>query len=59
MRLYFLKRLYILQFQLCWTWSYAPADWRLAQVVLIHKKGDSTDLAIIDLLALYLSSESC
>ncbi|KAG1060434.1 hypothetical protein G6F41_012863 [Rhizopus arrhizus] len=30
-------------FQLCWTWSYTPADWRLAQVVPIYKKGDPTE----------------
>ncbi|KAG1167453.1 hypothetical protein G6F71_009514 [Rhizopus microsporus] len=30
-------------FQLYWTWSYTPADWRLAQVVPIYKKGDPTE----------------
>jgi hypothetical protein len=30
-------------FQLCWAWSYTPADWRLAQVVPIYKKGDPTE----------------
>ncbi|KAG1155033.1 hypothetical protein G6F37_008901 [Rhizopus arrhizus] len=30
-------------FQLCWTWSYTPADWRSAQVVSIYKKGDPTE----------------
>ncbi|KAG1036507.1 hypothetical protein G6F43_013039 [Rhizopus delemar] len=30
-------------FQLCWTWSYTPAEWRLAKVVSIYKKGDPTE----------------
>jgi hypothetical protein len=32
-------------FSLCWKWSYTPHSWRLAQVVPIYKKGDSTDPA--------------
>ena len=31
-------------FQVCWTWSYTPAGWRLAQIVPIYKKGDPTEL---------------
>ncbi|KAG1494654.1 hypothetical protein G6F54_007726 [Rhizopus delemar] len=30
-------------FQLCWTWSYTPAEWRLAQIIPIYKKGDPTE----------------
>ncbi|KAG1043179.1 hypothetical protein G6F43_011723 [Rhizopus delemar] len=29
----------LILFQMCWSWSYVPQPWRIAQVVLIHKKG--------------------
>ncbi|CEG83301.1 hypothetical protein RMATCC62417_17248 [Rhizopus microsporus] len=29
--------------QLCWPWSYTPTDWRIAQIVLIYKKGDPAE----------------
>ncbi|CEG82714.1 Putative Polyprotein (Fragment) [Rhizopus microsporus] len=38
-----LAPLLLFLFQLCWTWSYTPADWRLAQVVSIYKKGDPNE----------------
>ncbi|KAI9484216.1 MAG: hypothetical protein EXX96DRAFT_617156 [Benjaminiella poitrasii] len=30
-------------FYLCWRWSFTPQNWRLAQVIPIHKKGSPTD----------------
>ncbi|KAG1035115.1 hypothetical protein G6F43_013290 [Rhizopus delemar] len=30
-------------FQMCWSWSYVPQLWRIAQVVPIHKKGSPTE----------------
>jgi hypothetical protein len=45
-------------FQLCWALSYTPAGWRLAQVLPIYKV-TRLSLAIIDLLASCLPSESC
>ncbi|KAG0953734.1 hypothetical protein G6F29_001547 [Rhizopus arrhizus] len=30
-------------FGLCWSWSYTPQNWRIAQVVPIYKKGSPSD----------------
>ncbi|EIE79402.1 hypothetical protein G6F46_011667 [Rhizopus delemar] len=31
-------------FQMCWSWSYVPQSWRIAQIVPIHKKGLPSEL---------------
>lgn len=33
----------LLLFQLCYSWSYTPISWRVAQVIPIHKKGLASD----------------
>ncbi|EIE83594.1 hypothetical protein RO3G_08299 [Rhizopus delemar RA 99-880] len=38
-----LSHLLLFLFQLCWSWSYTPEDWRVAQVVPIYKKDDPTE----------------
>ncbi|KAG1446247.1 hypothetical protein G6F46_011920 [Rhizopus delemar] len=30
-------------FQMCWSWSYVPQSWRIAQAVPIHKKGSPSE----------------
>jgi hypothetical protein len=35
----------IFLFKLCWQWSYTPLQWRVAQIVPIHKKGAHTEPA--------------
>ncbi|SAL97097.1 hypothetical protein [Absidia glauca] len=30
-------------FTICWNWGYTPTNWRIAQVITIHKKGPASD----------------
>ena len=33
----------LLLFRMCWSWSYVPQSWHIAQVVPIYKKGSPSD----------------
>jgi hypothetical protein len=39
----FVAPLLLSLFQLCWKWSYTPKNWRIAEIILIHKKGSPSE----------------